>query len=139
MKKYWHRLTPGLVKALARFYAAICDKGENDLDIHSELDKTPFAFSHVQKSNWQKLRLHGLVARVHEDGEVKKGRWLITRRGVDFLLGRVEIPCRVQSFRNRVVEHDSSSVGIKDVMGTTPYWEREFDYDIFEPTQAKLF
>lgn len=139
LKKYWHRLTPGLVKALAKLYAAICEKGENDININDEMNNRRFELNHSERSNWQKLRLHALVARVRYAGEVQKGRWLITRRGVDFLLGRVSVPVRVQSFRNRVVDHDTQMADLTAVMKGKPYWEREFDYDIFTPKQEGLF
>lgn len=138
LKKYWHRLTPGLVRALAKLYRAVVEKGKNDIDINEEMDNTKNKLSHTEKCNWQKLRLHGLVARVREDGRVMRSRWLLTKRGSQFLSGKVLVPLRVQSFRNEVVDHDAENVSVGHVMRNSVHWEQDFDYDIFEPKQESL-
>lgn len=119
-KRYWHKLTPGLVSALVKINKAVNLKKENDIRI----DRIPkdIALTHVERCNWQKLRLHGLIARVRFFGQVKRGRWLITRKGFRFLHGK-EIPSRVLSFRNRVVGHSDEMTTITDVVRSTPYFE----------------
>jgi hypothetical protein len=137
MKEYWHRLTPGIVKMLAKFYASISLQQKNNIDIHNEM-KGEFELNHTEKSNWTTLRFHGLVARVRENGEIIKGRWLITTRGADFLKGQIEIPVKVKTFRNEVVDHSEDLVKVRDVMRSEPYWEEKFDYDIFKPKQTSM-
>jgi hypothetical protein len=131
--KPWHTLTPGLVKALSKFYKEICENGKNEWNRKgNELSKN-------EDSNLTKLRFHGLIAKVYdEQGKRVGGAWLITKRGVDFLKGGLEIPSRVQTFRNRVVDHDPKKVNLREVMQSEPYWEQEFAYDIFEPQQGTL-
>jgi hypothetical protein len=132
MKKAWHTLTPGLVGALVKIYKEVSSKGENVwVRRGNDLTKN-------EDSNLTKLRFHGLIARVKKDGERVPGEWLITRRGVDFLRGEIQIPRRVQTFRNRVIDHDEQLVTVTDVMKGETWWEQKFDYSIFEPTQGKL-
>ena len=120
MKRYWHKLTPGLVSALVKIHKAVNEKKENDIRI----DRLPMdlRLTHVERCNWQKLRLHGLVARVRFMTEVKRGRWLITRKGYRFLSGK-PISKRVLSFRNHVEGHDAEEVTIAQVMRSSPNFE----------------
>lgn len=133
MKMYWHRITPGLTKVLAKIYAKVCEKGENNF----RMDE--LKLDHSEYGNFQKLRFHALIAKEVDDGELIKGSWLITRRGVNYLKNIESIPVRVQTFRNKVVDHDSELVNLSEVMRKTdPYFEVKFDYDIFEPHQKLL-
>lgn len=117
LKKYWHRLTPGLINTLVKVYVGISSKGENVIT-KDELDLT-----HSEYGNFQKLRFHALIAKHKVDGKWNRRDWLITRRGVEFLKDQIKIPYRVQTFRNKVVAHDAKRIGIADVMGSQPYFE----------------
>ena len=132
LKKYWHRLTPGLVKTLVKVYARVCEKGKNIID------KKELQLTHSEYGNFQKLRFHGLIAKNIVDGEWIKGEWVITHRGAQFLHGEIQIPIRVLTFRNRVEDHDEILVTVRDVIGTQPYFEKDFDYQIAKPVQASL-
>ena len=125
MKMYWHRLTPVLARSLVKAYSFVSGKGEN------KFDKKDLNLSHSEYGNFQKLRFHGLIAKYKEDGVWKKGQWLITRRGAQFLKGQISVPKRVQTFRNKVVDHDFDQVNVKQVIGSYPFVETEFDYDLF--------
>ena len=129
MKMYWHKLTPGITKALIKMRKAVAVKGKNDIRI----DKLPpdLALTHIERCNWQKLRMHGLVARVTEDGQVKRGRWLTTAKGNSYLQG-FEVADNVQTFRNKVVNHSPTMTTISEVMHSDPYWQGidDFDYGI---------
>jgi hypothetical protein len=133
LKKYWHGLSQGLVRTLIKIYKGVADKKENMINPHHELDLTT-----VEHMNMTKLRFHGLIAKVKEDGEVQRGFWLITQRGADFLKGQIQVPSRVQTFRNKVVDHSTDLVTITDVMRDAVYWEKDFSYDVFTPTQKTL-
>lgn len=119
-KRYWHKLTPGLVSALIKINKAVNLKRENDIRI----DRLPadLKLTHEERCNWQKLRLHGLVARVKFMGEVKRGRWCMTRKGYKFLSGK-PIAERVLSFRNAVQGHSPEEVTISQVARSSPYFE----------------
>lgn len=117
LKKYWHRLTPGLINTLVKVYVGISSKGENVIT-KDELDLT-----HSEYGNFQKLRFHALIAKHKVDGKWNRRDWLITRRGVEFLKDQIKIPYRVQTFRNKVVAHDAKKIGISEAMGAQPCFE----------------
>lgn len=126
VKEYWHRITPGLVKALAKAYAVVCKKGRN------EFDKNELNLDHSEYGNFQKLRFHALIAKNDKD---KRGNWLITRRGSEFLQGVIRIPARVKTYRNRVIDHDPETLTLRDVIKSEEYWEKDFDYDLYRPNK----
>lgn len=135
LKEYWHRVTPLLVKTLIKFRASVNDKGRNSIHVSEEVKLTK-----TEYNNFQKLRFHALIAKVNEDGERKTGYWLLTHRGAEFLNGRQMIPFRVKTYRNRVIDHDSRFVLVKDIIGTTPFLETrvDFDYDIHEEVEVNI-
>lgn len=126
-KKYWQRLSPGLVHALVKFYAVVCAKGMNCVHVSTEVNLTK-----TEYNNFQKLRYHGLVYHYKTNGQTKDGYWLITHRGAQFLHGEIQIPARVLTYNNEVVEHDSRLVMVKDVIGETPYFD-DIDTIEYEP------
>jgi hypothetical protein len=131
LKKYWHSMTPGLVKILVKCYAYA--------STHDNLFKMKdLELDHSEYGNFQKLRFHGLIAKHKVSGDVEERVWLLTHRGAEFLKGEIQVPAKVQTFRNRVVGHDEELVTINQVMKNTPYWEKDFSYDIFEPKQTVL-
>jgi len=136
LKKYWHRLTPGLVGTLVKFRSAVVRKNRNSLHVPEEIDLTKSEYN-----NFQKLRFHALVAKARENGERKTGYWLLTKRGASFLKGEIDVPVAVQTYRNMVVERAEQRVFVKDVIGKTPYFETidDFEYEIFKPEQVELW
>ena len=131
LKKYWHSITPGLVKTLIKCYVYA---SEHD----NEFKMRDLNLDHSEYGNFQKLRFHALIAKRKQDGERVERVWLITGRGADFLKGVMTIPDRVQTFRNRVVEHSPIMVNVRDVMRSEPYWEEKFDFNLFEPKQLSI-
>lgn len=131
-QRYWHKLTPGLVTTLVKVYAKVCEKQENKVE-KSELD-----LDHSEYGNFQKLRLHALIAKYKEDGRVHRGTWVITKRGADFLKGKIEIPDRVRTFLNRVEAHSDNMVNVTRVMAGNPYWEEHSDFVNQESTLSFL-
>jgi hypothetical protein len=130
LKKYWHRITPGLVSALVKFYVAVCDKGENDIHLLREMTGEQKLLPH-EWNNWTKLRFHGLVAKTDHAGS-----WLLTHRGAEFLKGQLSIPVEVQTYRNEVTGHSDQTVFIKDVVGKLPYFEAREDIRFDIATEA---
>lgn len=130
MKAYWHRITPVLVRALVKFRVAVNEIGVNKIHLRDDLDLTK-----TEYNNFQKLRLHGLVAKYKEEGVHLNGYWLLTARGADFLNGTLDIPKRVKTFRNKVIDHDTEKVFLIDVIQEQPFVETidSIDYDIVEP------
>lgn len=121
--KYWHKLTPILVHTLMKFYDASLIKQKNVLHIPNDVDLTKQEYN-----NFQKLRFHALIAKYKENCIHKRGYWLITSRGFDFLFNRISVPKKVQTYRNHVVNHSDTLVYIKDVINSTPYVEKREDF-----------
>lgn len=115
---FWHSLTPGLVDTLILFKRVVLDKG-NSIHIAKDIELT-----YSQRANFSKLRVHGLVAKDDNEGA---GYWLLTHRGSEFLKGNIQVPARVQTVNNRVVDHDDELVTVSHVYGSTPYFEQEFE------------
>lgn len=136
LKQYWHRLTPLLVKSLVKLRAGVVENGENKVYVNKDLE-----LSTTESMNWTKLRFHGMIAKYMENGTWKRGYWLLTRKGADFLNGKIEVPVKVKTFRNKVIDHSTELVTVSDVMRSKPYLETieiiEFDYDYLD--QTKLF
>lgn len=128
LKKYWHRVTPGMVKTLIKARRHVDASQKNEFHLYKDLTGDN-ALTTVEQMNWTKLRFHGLVAKVKRNGEWEYGYWLITKRGGQFLKGEIAIPHRVQTFRNKVVAHDSTLVYIKDVIGEMPYFDNNIEFE----------
>jgi hypothetical protein len=125
LKKHWHSLTKGLVRALIKIKTAVIMKGENK--VHPRFDAN---FTANEWSNLSKLRFHALIAKSDE-----RGYWLLTHRGSQFLLGKMEIPKRVLTWRNKVVDYDPEKVFVKDVVSDSdlPVWEEHHEYELAKP------
>lgn len=126
LKKYWHKLTPGLVRTLVKVYERVNEKGEN------KIHKNELTLTHGEYGNFQKLRFHALIAKYKENGEYKSGMWLITRRGAQFLTGQISVPESVQTFRNKVVGHSIEEVSVADIIGrrNEPYFQTDFAFTL---------
>lgn len=136
LKQYWHTITPGMINGLIKFKRAVVERGENKIHLLEDMTGKNKLSRH-EWNNWTRLRFHALVAKHKTDGEHDAGYWLLTRRGSEFLLGEAEIPQKVKTFRNRVIGYSEEKVKIKDVVGKMPYFEKKFDFDLFN-TQQKL-
>jgi hypothetical protein len=135
LRRYKHPLVPILVHALVKFAQAVHVKGLNSIHLKDDMDGTAQELTRYERSNWTKLRFHGLVAKVMEDGHQKRGHWLLTRRGALFLTGKEKIPDFVWVFRNRIVEHSERMVDVTTVLGSTPYVETidDIEYEAVKP------
>lgn len=133
MKKFWHKVTPGIALALIKLNKAVNLAGKNDVDIyHVPAD---LEFKHTELTNWTKMRFNALVAKIRVAGTVKRGHWCITRKGYQFLAGK-PIPQETQSFRNKVSAHSSTMVTISQVLKSYPTWQTidQIRFDYAEPT-----
>lgn len=122
MKEYIHSLTPGLVKSLVKFGEAISCKGTNDIHLQTEVDLTKNEYN-----NFQKLRYWGLVHHANKEN-IKSGRWLLTKRGGQFLRNEIQIPKKVKTFRNQKIDEWKGLVSIKDynIDLSDEYWQTDF-------------
>jgi len=115
--EYWHKLTPGLVKALIKARTHVKDTGVNLFETN-ELELT-----HSELCNWSKLRHHGLVVK-HFDSDKRQDGWLLSRRVGPFLRNELSVPAKVKTFRNVTIGHDSKEVFLRDIYtNDLPYFE----------------
>lgn len=134
-KSFWHRVTPGLVGCLIKAIDFVKTNNKNCFHLGHDLN-----LSKVEYNNFQKLRFHGLVAKVPE----KPGYWLITRRGGQFLRGEIVIPDSVETYRNAVKNHSPKMIHIGELKNKFPEFQSQFAYEYQQPVgvgegQALLF
>ena len=132
MRKYTHNLTPGLVTAFIKFVNAVKEKGVNDVHLATEVELT-----HNEHANFQKLRLFGLVHHADKTN-IKSGRWLITRRGGEFIRAETPVCKQVTTYRNQLDKDFicDKMVWIFDYYRKTDkeYWQENFDFDVNQST-----
>lgn len=121
---YWHRLSPGLVETLIKIRRAVGEKNENSVHLLQDL-KGRNALSPTQYSNAQKLRFHGMI---RHDDDGKSGYWSLNKRAAEFLTGQLDVPYRVKTLDNQVVDHDERHVTIDQVMGELPKFDDHFRF-----------
>jgi hypothetical protein len=117
-----HRLSKGLIISLVKFRKAVIENNCNEIHVQSKLK-----FTYSEYCNFQKLRYHGLIAKVKdkETGERKFGVWLLTRRGNQFCKSEITLPESVSTFRNRIVERSIAKVSISYILkDDMPYWDK---------------
>ena len=134
MKKYWYRLSPALVDILIMMVNQARSNDTNAFKIKELKDQ----LSPHQYTQSTKLRFHGLIFKVKDDDGKWSGEWGITKRAGDFLRGDVKVPAKVQTFRNKVVDHDDVLVSIRDVYGSIPYIEALDHIETETATEADL-
>lgn len=136
IREYRVGISPMMIKTLVKFRMAILDKGENMAHLLKDFEGRDYELTRHEWNNFTRLRFHALTAKVKDES----GYWLLTKRGADFLNGKVEIPKYVWIRNNRVVDYSEEKVFIKDIIGSQPYMEKLEDivYRSFEPTQKTL-
>lgn len=144
-----HRLTPGIVHALRKFALAVFEKGKNEVHLTQDMTDPRFCLTKNEYNNFQKLRYFALVAKVREsDGVIKKGYWLLTRRGSLFLKNKTEVSISVKTYRNEVrhdLEGEVKKVSIAKYKNKIPEFQSDFGFEIldgnvftYKPQQATL-
>lgn len=83
-------------------------------------------------NNWQKLRYHGLIAHVTENGIKQRGKWLITNNGWAFLRGDISLPKFIMIGENHIVEKSNEQLDARDLYRESEIVESTFEY--YEPT-----
>lgn len=136
IREYKVGISKMMINTLVKFRMAILEKGENRVHLLKDFENRRFELSRHEWNNFTRLRFHGLAVKVENEA----GYWLLTRRGADFLNGKVEIPKHVWVRNNKVVDHAEELVNIKDIWAYAPYIEKLEDivYRSFETTQTSL-
>jgi len=133
MREYKVGITKMMISTLVKFRMAILDKGENKAHLLKDFEGKDYELTRHEWNNFTRLRFHALVAKVKDEA----GYWLLTKRGADFLNGKIEIPKEVWIRNNRVKDHSEELVNITDIVANAPYLEKLEDivYRSFEPEQ----
>jgi hypothetical protein len=130
MEIHKQRLTKGLIVSLLKFRNAVFETNCNEIHVQKALK-----FTNNEYCNFQKMRYHGLIAKVKESkGKRKNGYWLLTRRGGQFCKGEIKIPFIVYTFRNKINSKSEKIVGIQDILKSdTNYWDKIEDFKFSLP------
>jgi len=134
MKMHWHRISKGLAQTLVKFREVVVHGGKfNKVHLTRDMNLTKNEYN-----NFQKLRYHGLVAKVKENGNRVEGYWLLTKRGNLFCKNQLMIPQKVQTFRNKIEKKSEAFVNLEMVFKGVdmPTWDMrdDFDYDFADIT-----
>ena len=124
MTAYWHSLSEMLCAALVHVYRY--EKPVNIAEI---------GLTHNQVNNFQKLQYWNMVE------NLGSGIWRVTLLGEKFCQGKISMPKRVLTFRNKTVEFSQDTVYFKDV--NKKEWDKIQDYIVsrvvIREGQAELF
>lgn len=137
IREYRVGVTPMLIKTLVKFRSAVVEKGENSVHLLKDFEGKSYELTRHEWNNFTRLRFLGLSAKVKGES----GYWLLTKRGADFINGKVSIPKEVWIRNNKISDRSDNMVYVRDVIGSTPYMERLQDivYRSYEPENGKLF
>lgn len=114
---YWHPLSPGLVHALIKFRRAIIENEGNPVHIRKDMAGKEYELTPLEWNNFTKLRFHGLAVKMGE------GMWQLHWRASDFLRGEIQLPQKVKTMNNEVIDHDEMLVSVDQVMHGDTYWD----------------
>lgn len=110
IKIYNYQANKALATLLKAMAARYYDTLENKIDISS----LPLPYEILTQRT--KLRLHGLIAQAKdEDGVKMANKWLITRKGWDWVDGD-PIPEKVVVFDNQVLGHAGGNITIDEAL-----------------------
>lgn len=101
-KEYKHSMSKGLASGLLAIYQAAC----KDFVILNGLG--------MDRSRWQnlsKLKYWGLV----EQKGTKSGEWRVTDKGEQFILGQLDVPKSVWTYRDEFVRYEGAAVAYSSV------------------------
>ncbi len=104
-KKYKYGLDDLNVSTLLKLWTHVIETGENRIDVNQ------VNLTLAERLRITQLRFHALVAKVRNDkGNHVRRTWLITKRGGDFLKGKIDVPRFVFTLNNEVVGHSEELI-----------------------------
>lgn len=100
-KIYRNKLDDLCVSLLLKIWQGVVEFGQNKVNL-KDLNLT-----YGERSKITQLRTHALVAKAkNEHGSHIPATWIITRRGSDFLHGRIAVPMYVWTQNNHVIPRE---------------------------------
>jgi hypothetical protein len=80
--------------------------------------------TYAQRTNSQKLRYWGLaVPYKNEESVVKRGWWVITQLGIDFVTGKAKIPKYAVTRSNEVIRMEGEEISFTSVLDGYDYYQ----------------
>lgn len=132
IKIYRYKANRTMALTMRALYKAYKESGGiNDIDVRD------IQLVYGQRSQLSKVRLHGLIARVKDDGKVIQSHWLITKKGFAWLDGQA-IPTKVVNFGNQVLGHDGGTITIHEALGEAPAPEK-YEEQAISTAEARTY
>lgn len=115
-------LTKGKLEMLKQAANHVTATMQNDIPL------SIFGAQISKYNNFQKLRYHGLIHHVRKNGQIVRGRWLITRNGWAFLRGEIQLPKYVFVANNEITGRADQTISVRDVHYGSDVIETTFQY-----------
>lgn len=122
---YWRTINAGMAVSAIKLYRLHCETPWRWVHLPTEVGRI--------SAEESKLRWWGLVEssdNLREDGG-KASQWRMTQKGVEWVCGRIAVPCYAKVFDGRLwdlTRHSKSGVFHEDITIRTALGEK-FDYD----------
>jgi hypothetical protein len=114
---YRNKLDDLCVSLLLKIWRGVIEGGQNRINL-KELELT-----YSERSKITQLRFHALVAKVkNEKGNHIPATWLITKRGSDFLHGRVAVPKYAWTQKNKVIAREDVKTRVEKATDKELNW-----------------
>lgn len=117
VKLYKRKLTSGMAKALIRLYLE-ANKSTTEFIHITQL-------GHLNGGEFAQLKRWGLILDEPNDDTTKRtsGMWSITKKGVSFVQGKLEVPKYIFTYNMLNIEVSEEKTDIRDALGN------KFDYE----------
>lgn len=126
-----HLLDDADVSALLKMWHYIIEQKENKIDVRQA------QLSYTERSRVTQLRFHALIAKYRINGRQKQATWLLTKRGAQFLKGKINVPKYVYTQNNEVVDHSIETVNRRDYRVLDDF-TGHFEYEIVDGDLLRL-
>lgn len=111
------------MSTLLKIWNAIIEEGKNEVHVGS------IGLTYTERSRMTHLRLHGMIHKITKaDGSHKRGFWLMTRKGCQFVKGEIKTPKHIWIMNNEKIGVEEELVDRSDfrvMKEFTPNYEWE--------------
>jgi len=128
---YKYHLDDSDVSLLLKIWHSVIRLGINDIDVREA------NLSHTERDRVTQLRFHAMIAKVKNNkGKQVPAHWLLTKRGCDFLKGKITTSKYVLTSKNQVIGHSPEQVSRKDFKILNDFGPH-FEWEIVEGDYLK--
>lgn len=125
IKIYRYGISDSMVRVLVQMAKRTKLQLEGGDKAGRSIDVDILDLRHSERTQITKLRFHGLLAKVKNDDNTQIARrWLITRKGWEFLAGSA-VPAKVVVYNNQVLGHDGGTTDIRRITGGNGDYEEQ--------------